>query len=281
MTRCSGSQGLLRRVRRGTGRQAGPQACRTHLRAGRGGAGVRAHRTAGRRRRRPGRGRAEGPRHRRIGWGRQLRRTGGQVPPVRWSPASPAPRSSTWSGRSAPTTSSTTPATTSPTGEQRYDLIIDIAGNPSLSRLRRALTPKGTAVLTGGEEGENLTGGIGRQLRAMMLSRFVGQRLTGFVPKERGSDIQRLAERIEAGQADPEHRPDLPARRRSRRRCVASRPARCAARSPSRWRRHERSAEHGQPRPRPRPRGRWRHPGHGGPGRHRRRSRSLGSAHRQ
>ena len=32
-----------------------------------------------------------------------------------------------------------------------YDVIIDIAGNPSLRRLRRALTPKGTAVLTGGE----------------------------------------------------------------------------------------------------------------------------------
>jgi NADPH:quinone reductase-like Zn-dependent oxidoreductase len=88
-------------------------------------------------------------------------------------------------------------------GEKRYDLIIDIAGNPSLSHLRRALTPSGTAVLTGGEEGENITGGMGRQLRAMLLSPFVGQRLTGFVPKERGTDIQRLAERIEAGALVP------------------------------------------------------------------------------
>jgi NADPH:quinone reductase-like Zn-dependent oxidoreductase len=86
---------------------------------------------------------------------------------------------------------------------ERYDLIIDIASNPSLSRLRRALTPHGTAVLVGGEEGGNLTGGLDRQLRAMILSRFVGQRLTGFVPQERGSDIQRLADRIEAGQLIP------------------------------------------------------------------------------
>ncbi len=36
-------------------------------------------------------------------------------------------------------------------GARRYDLILDIAGNPALSRLRRALTPTGTAVIVGGE----------------------------------------------------------------------------------------------------------------------------------
>ena len=41
-------------------------------------------------------------------------------------------------------------------GAHRYDLIIDIAGNPALSRLRRALTPAGTAVIVGGEEGGNV-----------------------------------------------------------------------------------------------------------------------------
>jgi NADPH:quinone reductase-like Zn-dependent oxidoreductase len=35
--------------------------------------------------------------------------------------------------------------------DRRYDVIIDIAGNPPLSRLRRALTPKGTSVFVGGE----------------------------------------------------------------------------------------------------------------------------------
>ncbi len=88
-------------------------------------------------------------------------------------------------------------------GTRRYDLIIDIGGNPSLSRLRRALTPTGTAVLTGGEEGESLTGGLDRQVRAMILSLFVRQRLTGFVPKERGSDIARVGQLIEAGQVSP------------------------------------------------------------------------------
>lgn len=50
-------------------------------------------------------------------------------------------------------------------GAHRYDLILDIAGNPAVSRLRRALTPTGAVVLVGGEEGGSLTGGMGRQLR--------------------------------------------------------------------------------------------------------------------
>jgi NADPH:quinone reductase-like Zn-dependent oxidoreductase len=85
----------------------------------------------------------------------------------------------------------------------RYDLIIDIAGNPKLSRLRRALTPTGTAVITGGEDGGGLSGGMNRQFRALALSLFVRQRLTFFVNKERGSDLVRLTALIEAGKVTP------------------------------------------------------------------------------
>ena len=46
-------------------------------------------------------------------------------------------------------------------GARRYDLILDIAGNPALARLRRALTPTGTAVITGGEQGGRWTASIG------------------------------------------------------------------------------------------------------------------------
>jgi NADPH:quinone reductase-like Zn-dependent oxidoreductase len=88
------------------------------------------------------------------------------------------------------------------TGE-RYDVIIDLAGNPSLSRLRRALAPAGTVVFTGGEEGEALTGGMGRQLRGRLLSTVGSQRMTGFVSKERGSDLVRLTELIEDGRLRP------------------------------------------------------------------------------
>jgi NADPH:quinone reductase-like Zn-dependent oxidoreductase len=62
-------------------------------------------------------------------------------------------------------------------GRQRYDLILDIGGYSPLSRLRRALTPRGTLVIVGGEDGGRWTG-MDRQLRAVALSPFVRQRLT-------------------------------------------------------------------------------------------------------
>lgn len=88
-------------------------------------------------------------------------------------------------------------------GAHHYDLIIDIAGNPKLSRLRRALTPKGTAVIVGGEEGGNVTGGFGRSLRAPFVSMFVRQRLAMLASKERAGDLERLTPLIEAGKVTP------------------------------------------------------------------------------
>ena len=88
-------------------------------------------------------------------------------------------------------------------GAETFDLIIDIAGNSTLARLRRALTPTGTLVIVGGESKGNMTGGIGRQLRAAMLSPFVGQRLTMCASKERGTDLERLTPFLEAGTVTP------------------------------------------------------------------------------
>ena len=92
---------------------------------------------------------------------------------------------------------------TSPTGRVSFDLILDIGGNPSLSRLRRALTPTGTAVIVGGEEGGRWTGGFGRSLRAPFVSLFVRQRLAMLASKERASDLERLTPLLEAGQVTP------------------------------------------------------------------------------
>jgi len=89
-------------------------------------------------------------------------------------------------------------------GATRYDLILDIGGNPTLSRLRRALKPTGTAVIIGGEEGGKFTGGFGLSLRAVAMKRFLkGQRLVMFANKESGADLQPLTELIEAGKVTP------------------------------------------------------------------------------
>ena len=88
-------------------------------------------------------------------------------------------------------------------GTSRYDLIIDIAGNTSLARLRSVLTPTGTLVIVGGEEGGRWTGGFGRSLRAPLLSPFVSQHMTMLVSKERARDQERLTTLIEAGKLTP------------------------------------------------------------------------------
>lgn len=84
-------------------------------------------------------------------------------------------------------------------GDQRYDLIIDTGGRNPLSRLRRALTPTGTLVIVGGEGGDRLTGGIGRQLRAALLSPFVKQRLTFLMNSESQEHMEALAEHMATG----------------------------------------------------------------------------------
>jgi NADPH:quinone reductase-like Zn-dependent oxidoreductase len=88
-------------------------------------------------------------------------------------------------------------------GDQRYDLILDIGGNASLSRLRRALAQRGTLVIVGGEGGGRWLGGTDRQLRAMMLSPFVSQKLGTFVNKENQEDLLVLKELIESGKVTP------------------------------------------------------------------------------
>jgi NADPH:quinone reductase-like Zn-dependent oxidoreductase len=88
-------------------------------------------------------------------------------------------------------------------GERRYHVILDIGGNSSLSRLRRALTPKGTLVIAGGETDGRWLGGIDRQLRALLLSPFVGQKLGTFISRENHEDMIVLKDLIEAGKVTP------------------------------------------------------------------------------
>jgi NADPH:quinone reductase-like Zn-dependent oxidoreductase len=88
-------------------------------------------------------------------------------------------------------------------GGHRYDVILDIAGNRTLRELRRALTPRGTLVIMGGENGGRWLGGNDRQLRALLLSPFVGQRLRTFISSENRDDLLALSALIDEGKAAP------------------------------------------------------------------------------
>jgi NADPH:quinone reductase-like Zn-dependent oxidoreductase len=89
-------------------------------------------------------------------------------------------------------------------GSRRWDVMIDTAGRRPLSRLRRALAPKGTLVIVGGDGGGHWTGGFFRGvLRAPVVSLFVGQTLRGLNSKVRQEDLVALKELIEARKVTP------------------------------------------------------------------------------
>lgn len=86
---------------------------------------------------------------------------------------------------------------------RHWDLIVDNAGTHSLSDLRRALTPGGTLVPSGGEAGGRWIGGARRLVLASALSPFVSQNLRPFIATNRASDLIFLAELVATGQVTP------------------------------------------------------------------------------
>jgi NADPH:quinone reductase-like Zn-dependent oxidoreductase len=85
--------------------------------------------------------------------------------------------------------------------EQRYDLILDMGGNRSLSQLRRVLRPGGTLVSVGSEQGNRWVGGRG-WIQAMLLSRFV-RSLRPLASAPNQADLQFLKEFAETNKVTP------------------------------------------------------------------------------
>lgn len=91
-------------------------------------------------------------------------------------------------------------------GEQRYDVVFDLVGNHSLTALRRALTPTGTLVLSGGgvSRGGSLFGPMGLIIRAQLAARFVrGQRIHVLQTPDAKGLLTALKELTETGDLTP------------------------------------------------------------------------------
>ncbi|WP_370617067.1 NAD(P)-dependent alcohol dehydrogenase [Mumia sp. Pv 4-285] len=85
----------------------------------------------------------------------------------------------------------------------RFDVVLDIGGLRSISRLRRLLTPQGTLVFTGGEGGGRWLGGLERQLIALVRSPFLRQRLASFISVTKADDLATVADLAARGEIRP------------------------------------------------------------------------------
>lgn len=87
-------------------------------------------------------------------------------------------------------------------GGHRYDTIIDLAGNRTVSHLRGALTPTGTLVILGGEGGGRWLG-MGRQVWSKIVGLVSRQKFRSPLALVNRKDLGVLKELLEAGTVTP------------------------------------------------------------------------------
>ena len=85
---------------------------------------------------------------------------------------------------------------------QRYDAILDCAGNHSLSALRRVLKREGVCIIATGPDGPWL-GPLARFISAFAMSRFGSQKFVPFIANPNAGDLTVIGELMAAGKLTP------------------------------------------------------------------------------
>jgi len=88
-------------------------------------------------------------------------------------------------------------------GPARYDVILDNVSSLPLSRLRGALTPKGTLVLNGGGSPGHVFGPVAGIVRAAVANAFVSQRLRPLPSRQNREELLAVTGLIEDGKLTP------------------------------------------------------------------------------
>jgi NADPH:quinone reductase-like Zn-dependent oxidoreductase len=88
-------------------------------------------------------------------------------------------------------------------GRTRYDVIFDNVSSLPLSRLRQALTPKGTLVVNGGGSPGHVFGPVAGIVRAVVANAFVSQRLRPLPSRQNRAELLAVTGLIEDGKLTP------------------------------------------------------------------------------
>jgi NADPH:quinone reductase-like Zn-dependent oxidoreductase len=86
---------------------------------------------------------------------------------------------------------------------QRYDLMLDIAGNRSWSDCKRVLEPRGTLVLVGAPKGNRLIGPLGHVVRVRLASTIDRRKVVFFIARFNKPDLMLLRDLLESGKVTP------------------------------------------------------------------------------
>jgi NADPH:quinone reductase-like Zn-dependent oxidoreductase len=88
-------------------------------------------------------------------------------------------------------------------GRAKYDVILDNVSSLPLTRLRGALTPKGTLVLNGGGTPGHVFGPVAGIVRAVVANAFVSQRLRPLPTRQNRQELLAVTGLIEDGKLTP------------------------------------------------------------------------------